>query len=161
MNTPPLRTRFSASLAGFFSAITLVAAPSPAVCADDGLGRLFFTPERRQNLDRQRQLNIQEKQEIPEDPTFTINGLVTRSSGKRTVWINGAAQNENETPSGVSVIPNRKEPGKVVVQATDSPAGNARVGDTVNRTTGESTDLLGGGSIDIRRTTPAKSTSGR
>lgn len=111
---------------------------------------LFFTPERRQTLDRQRQLNIQEKQEIPEDPTLTIDGIVTRSSGKRTAWVNGVAQNENETPSGVSVTPRRKDPGKVVVQASELPAGNARVGGTVNRNTGEATDLLNGGRISTK-----------
>ena len=151
----PLLTKLGTSLAGVFSALVLLAAPGSMAGAQekhDELGRLFFTPERRQMLDRQRQLNIQEKQEIPEDPTLTINGVVARSSGKRTAWINGVPQNENETPSGVSVIPKRKEPGKVVVQTSESPAGNARVGDTVNRNTGEATDLLGGGRINIRST---------
>jgi hypothetical protein len=105
--------------------------------------------------------NIQEKQEIPEEPTFTINGLVTRSSGKRTAWINGVSQNENETHSGVSITPKRREPGKVIVQASVSPTSNASVGDTVNRNTGEATDLLNGGRISIRRAVPAKSTTDR
>ncbi len=122
----------------------------PPAQADEELGRLFFTPERRQILDRQRQLNIQEKQEIPEDPTLTINGVVTRSGGKRTVWINGVAQNDNEKPSGVAVTPNRREPGKVVVQPGDSAPASAKVGDTVNRNTGEAADLLGGGKISIK-----------
>jgi hypothetical protein len=121
-------------------------APAHAQQAPGELGRLFFTPERRQTLDRQRQLNIQEK--VPDDPTLTINGVVTRSSGKRTVWINGAAQNEND--GGVAVTPRHKDPGRVVVEATNAPAANARVGDTVNRTTGETTDLLGGGRISTR-----------
>jgi len=128
----------------------VLAALCPTANADEELGRLFFTPERRHALDRQRQFNIQEKQEIPEDPTLTINGVVTRSSGKRTVWINGVAQNDNEKPSGVAIIPNRKAPGKVVVQPNDAPAGNARVGETVNRNTGEATDLLGDGKIRLK-----------
>jgi hypothetical protein len=125
----------------------------PPALADEELGRLFFTPERRQTLDRQRQFNIQEKQEIPADPTLTINGVVTRTSGKRTVWINGVAQNENEKSSGVAVTPNRNEPGKVVIQASEAPPARARVGDTVNRNTGESSDLLGGGHIGIKSST--------
>ena len=127
---------------------------APASAQETELGRLFFTPERRQTLDRQRQFNIQEKQEVAEDPTLTINGVVARSSGKRTVWINGVAQKENE--SGVSVTtPNRSDPGKIVVETTDAPPGKARVGDTVNRNSGEATDLLGGGSINVRRAAPA------
>ena len=153
MNAPPLLTRLDTILYGLLAALALVAAFCTNASAQensDELGRLFFTPERRQTLDRQRQLNIQEKQEIPEDPTLTIDGIVTRSSGKRTAWVNGVAQNENETPSGVSVTPRRKDPGKVVVQASELPAGNARVGGTVNRNTGEATDLLNGGRISTK-----------
>lgn len=146
---PPSRHRSGGHLAGWLCAFTLLAALCPAVAAEE-LGRLFFTPERRQALDRQRQFNIQEKQEIPVDLTFTINGVVTRSSGKRTVWLNGVAQNDNEKPSGVAIIPNGKAPGKVVVQPGDAPAGSARVGDTVNRNTGETSDLLDGGQISIK-----------
>ncbi len=122
----------------------------PPASADEELGRLFFTPERRQALDRQRQLNIQEQQEVPEDPTLTINGVVTRSSGKRTVWINGVAQNENEKPSGVAVTPSRQEPGRIVIQTSEAQPAKAKVGDTVNRNTGEATDLLGEGKISIK-----------
>ena len=151
MNSPLLPIGRNARLAGLFSVFALAAALCPPARAEEELGRLFFTPERRQGLDRQRQLNIQEKQEIPEDPKLTINGVVTRSSGKRTVWINGVTQNENETPSGVSVSTNRKEPGKVVVQGSEAPPGEAKVGDTVNRNTGEATDLLNGGRIMLKR----------
>ena len=157
MNTRPPLTNLHHSLAGLLCALALIAASSPPACAEDELGRLFFTPERRQILDRQRELNIQETQAIPEEPTFTINGVVTRSSGKQTAWINGVAQSERDTPSGVSVRSNRRNPGKVFVQSNEQPAANANVGDTVNRNTGETTDLLGGGQINIRRSTPAKS----
>ena len=151
MKNPSLNTRHRASIAGWLFALAGMVVPGPQTFAEEELGRLFFTPERRQILDRQRQLNIQEKQEVPEDPTLTINGVVTRSSGKRTVWINGMTQNEKDTQSGITVTPNRNEPGKVVVQAVESPAGKAKVGDTVNRNTGESTDLLNGGSITLTR----------
>ena len=116
------------------------------------LGRLFFTPERRQNLDRLRQLNIQEQQEIPEDTALTINGVVTRSSGKRTVWINGVTQNENDMAGSVSVTPNRRDPAKVTVHVSETPLATAKVGDTVDRDTGEATDLLNGGRIGTKST---------
>jgi hypothetical protein len=113
------------------------------------LGRLFFTPERRQLLDRQRELNIEAQQDVPDDPTLVINGVVSRSSGKRTVWINGVPQNDNATPSGVSVVPRRNAPGRVIVQTSDVANGDAAVGDTINRDTGEATDILDGGSVRI------------
>ena len=141
-----------ARLVGVLGLLTLIAAQCPPAQAEGELGRLFFTPERRQALDRQRQFNIEEKQEVPEDPTLTINGVVMRSSGKRTVWINGAAQNDNEMPSGVEVIPSRKSPGKVIVQSGDSVIGDAKVGENVNRNTGETTDLLGDGKIKLKNT---------
>lgn len=161
MSTRPLKTRINASILGLASGLAVLASLCPLAQAQEipeELGRLFFTPERRQVLDRQRQLNIQEKQEIPEDPTLTINGVVTRSSGKRTAWINGVSQNENDTQSGVDVTSNRKEPGKIVVRISETPATNARVGDTVNRNTGESSDLLNGGSITL---TPPSKARGR
>jgi hypothetical protein len=64
--------------------LLLTIAIVPTASAEETLGRLFFTPERRQALDRQRQLNIQDSKQVVEDPTLTINGMVTRSSGKRT-----------------------------------------------------------------------------
>jgi hypothetical protein len=85
------------------------------------LGRLFFTPEYRAILDRQRQSSG--KGEAP----LSINGVVTRSSGRRTVWINGLAQDDPQLP--VSEI---------------------RVGDTLDPHTGKSADLLNGGKIQIK-----------
>jgi hypothetical protein len=123
----------------------LLSFPAPA----QELGPLFFTPERRQELDRQREFKLQERQEIPdEDRMLTINGVVTRSSGKRTVWINGVAQDARA--GGVAVTPNRENPGKIVVQTEDGPGAQAKVGDTVNRSTGEISDLLDGGRIHIK-----------
>lgn len=128
---------------------TTIAGYSPSVAAQPPLGRLFFTPEQRQTLDQQRQFNIQEKQVIPQDETLTINGVVTRSSGKRTVWINGAAQNELDTQTGASVVSDRTAPGKVIIQFNGDQATRANIGDTVNHTTGESTSLLVNGRIKV------------
>lgn len=150
MKPEPIPQRQPARRVGALIVFTLIAALCAPARAEDELGRLFFTPEKRQALDRQRQFNIQEKQEIPEDPTLTINGVVTRSSGKRTVWVNGMAQNDDEKPSGVAIIPNRNTPGKVIVRSGDAPVGSARVGETVNRTTGETKNILGEGEINVR-----------
>lgn len=132
-------------------ALVLAVALTPIASAEEALGRLFFTPERRQSLDHQRQLNIQDSKQASEDPTLTINGVVTRSSGRRTSWVNGVSQNENETGGGMSIAPRGRDPGKVVVQTGDSPAANARVGETVNRNTGETRDLLNDGRIVVKR----------
>ena len=139
-----------------FSMVAAITAPCVPAFAEEALGRLFFTPERRQALDRQRQFNIQEKQETPEDPTFTIVGVVMRSSGKQTVWVNGSIVGENGASSDMDVVPLRKSPGQVVIQAGESPTTSAKVGETVLRSTGETTDMLNGGHIAVRRPSPSR-----
>ena len=155
MNVSRLRAALGPGRARLLCAFALVTLLCPTAGAEETseqLGRLFFTPERRQNLDRLRQLNIQEQQEIPEDTALTINGVVTRSSGKRTVWINGVTQNENDMAGSVSVTPNRRDPAKVTVHVSETPLATAKVGDTVDRDTGEATDLLNGGRIGTKST---------
>ena len=146
----PYRTHRQLRRAGFLLStlvFTVVSLPVPA----QELGRLFFTPERREALDRQRQFKVPESLEVPADPTLTINGVVTRSSGKRTVWINGTAQEDGHTDSGLAVAPSRGNPGQVLVQPEDGPTSRVGVGDTVNRNTGETTTLLQGGRITTRQ----------
>ena len=124
----------------------------PCTTAAEELGRLFFTPERRQQLDHQRQFNIEERSEVPEDPTLTINGVVTRSSGKQTVWINGTPRNENDESAGIRVDPARSPPGTVLIRSGESVGPAIGVGSSINSDTGEASDLINGGSISIRRT---------
>ena len=149
MTSAPHRTHPPLRRAGFlFNALALMVVSLPAPAQD--LGRLFFTPERREALDRQRQFKVPENPEVPADPTLTINGVVTRSSGKRTVWINGAAQEDGHADSDLVVAPSRGNPSQVLVQPEDGPTTRVGVGNTVNRNTGEAADLLGGGSIRIQ-----------
>lgn len=127
----------------------LIGAPCPAGPDEPALERLFFTPERRQQLDRQRELNILDRQQVPNDPTLTIDGVVTRSSGRRTAWVNGNPQNEDDLWSGLTITPRHGDPATVLVEVSDSPAARARVGQTLNRNTGEAADLLNGGRISV------------
>ena len=122
----------------------------PTATAEEALGRLFYTPERRQQLDHQREMNTLEKQQVTADPTLTVDGIVTRSSGKRTVWINGNPQHEDETGNDLTVTTQRGNPGRVVVRSGASPVTRARVGETVNRDTGEANDLLNGGQVRVQ-----------
>ena len=121
----------------------------PAAQAEEALGRLFFTPERRQALDRQREMNIVEPPN--EDPALTLNGIVSRSSGKRTAWINGIAHNEREMSGGITVTPERNNPGQVIVETAERSGSRARIGETVSRNTGETSGLLNGGRIIVKR----------
>lgn len=82
----------------------------PIVRADE-LGRLFFTPAERKQLELQHALkpgNDNNSQSV-----ITINGVIKRSDGSRIVWINGKAQ--KLTPGGNSdkipvTVPGKKKP---------------------------------------------------
>ncbi|HRC61153.1 MAG TPA: hypothetical protein PLD53_09305, partial [Candidatus Propionivibrio aalborgensis] len=65
---------------------------------------------------------------------------------------NGVTQNENDMAGSVSVTPSRRDPAKVTVHISEIPVANAKVGETVNRDTGEATDLLDGGRIGTKST---------
>lgn len=74
----------------------------------DELGRLFFTPEERATMEAARALPKLAPVSLPlslsnlpgaipavatpPPPALTLNGLVTRSQGPATLWINGIAQ---------------------------------------------------------------------
>jgi hypothetical protein len=128
------------------SCALLLATALPMPAAAQELGRLFFTPEQRRALDRQREFNLVERGEIAEEPALTIDGVVTRTSGRHTVWINGVAYDDEDVP----VTPGRANPGRIAVRLPDGPDAEAGVGDTVNRNTGETAGLLGDGQIRIQ-----------
>lgn len=81
-------------LSGALLALSLAYQP---VRAED-LGRLFFTPEQRAMLDLARRT---QSTTAPSGDTgsdgVTLSGIVTRSDGRQTVWINGRPQ-----PAGVA-----------------------------------------------------------
>lgn len=73
----------------------------PKVMADETIGRLFFTPEQRQHLqrirvDKQRQAMLtvadakEEKSALAAPPEMRAQGYVKRNDGKKsTWWVNG------------------------------------------------------------------------
>mgnify|MGYP005810831845 CR=1 FL=1 len=113
---------------------------------DAQLGRLFFTPERRQALDRQRLSNIQEAQSL-EGETLSLDGVVQRSSGKSTLWINGRAQDAHDAGNGVSARLTPRDPGIAQIVPGEEAPIRLKVGEEINRATGERNDRLGGGLI--------------
>lgn len=131
-----------------------LAALAPAWAADTmEIGRLFFTPEKRATLERQRTLNVQESQTL-QGATMSLDGIVYRSSGKATVWINHRAQTESESGrTGVSAIVSPKTPGSALLAPGEETPARLKVGEAVNRATGERDTRLGTGSV----VTPAKS----
>lgn len=121
--------------------------PSLAPAQDTELGRLFFTPERRVALDRQRQFNIQEIRAV-QGETLSLDGIVQRTGGKHTVWINGRPQTErDEAQTGIGVVVNRRTPGSAQIIPGEEATTRMKVGEAINRSTGERETRLGSGSV--------------
>jgi hypothetical protein len=69
--------------------IALLAGMVPmGTTAQTGLGRLFFTPAERAELDRQPRTGAAPAHSAPR----VLNGVVRRSDGSATVWIDGQPQ---------------------------------------------------------------------
>jgi len=80
----------------------LLALSGTAASADSApLGRLFYDAQQRTHLDQQRQRNPWFGQQNTGDTetALTFNGEVRSSSGRRTRWINGAADWDNTNPT--------------------------------------------------------------
>lgn len=129
--------------------VAQAAAPSPE------LGRLFMTPETRAMLERQRQLNIKEVRSI-DGGSMRLDGVVLRSTGKSTVWINNQPQPENASDTGVTAALVRQRPdGATLTTGADTPA-ELKVGETINRATRETSGGLAAGEIRVHRAAPRR-----
>jgi len=112
----------------------------PTIGTAAELGRLFFTPQQREDLDRRRATNAQEALVIRES-SLTVNGHVSRSSGKTTTWINGVPQNDSHRSS---------DPSRVTIQVGEGePSVTLKVGQTRDEARGETRDALAGGKVQV------------
>jgi len=104
--------------------ILLVALSLTSHAQAEVLGRLFFTPEERTQLEQQ-QAQQALKARLAEtsdggnsQSVITVNGLIKRSDGSRIVWINGKAQKlgPSSMPNVVPItVPGKDKPVDVKV----------------------------------------------
>jgi hypothetical protein len=133
--------------------LLLLALAVPAFVQAQELGRLFFTPEQRAELDARRKARVPDRPNAPMvvSPTTRLDGYVQRSSGPSTVWVNGESQLET-SPGAPRIGVNRSNDGRVSVPVGDSGARvGLRPGETLDRSSGEVRDVIGDGEIRIRR----------
>jgi len=108
--------------------------------AAEPLGRLFFTPQQRAMLDnaRHQKIKIAVEPEAPAPPEkISVNGVVKRSDGQSTVWINNRPLNEKRAPSGVKVISPNADNASVTLQLPQSSRNvDVKVGQSLDATTG-------------------------
>jgi len=121
-----------------FAGAFLLGIATGQVAAQENLGRLLFTEQQRQDLDRRRQANIQETAVIVES-TVTVNGQVSRSSGRSTTWINGVPQESARKPP---------DPARVTLPGGEgAPSVSLKIGQTLDKVRGEIRDPVAGGTI--------------
>jgi hypothetical protein len=132
-----LRELAAPVLAGAF---LLAISPGPALAVEN-LGRLFLTPQQRQELDRRRNANIRESAVVVEN-LVTATGQVSRSSGKTTFWLNGVPQAHSRKPL---------DPARVTVPGGEGqPSVTLKIGQTLDKVRGEIRDEFGEGKIAVQ-----------
>ena len=111
--------------------ITLAGMLLTATANAQELGRLFFTPQQRAQLERGQQPNADNPASSID--SLTVSGIVQRYGGERTVWINGVPQiagaSDERAPESVPVaIPGQSQPVRVKVgqKVQFSPAAPAK-----------------------------------
>lgn len=101
---PRIAPRTGCILAG----VLLAFASSSSLAAADEMGRLFYTPAQRAQLETARAHSLRapssrNSQETngEDTPPLRFDGVVTRSDGKTTRWVDGKAQVGPSSVSGL------------------------------------------------------------
>lgn len=123
--------------------------------AADQLGRLFFTPQQRADLEARRKARLPDKPLTPviRSPVTTLDGYVKRSGGRSTVWVNGEPIPQGTQPEGTRLHPG-SSPSQVGV-TVEQRHFELQVGQSLERDTGKVKGLLNGGEIVVGRPSPA------
>ncbi|MFL6579684.1 MAG: hypothetical protein ACJ8G2_02990 [Burkholderiales bacterium] len=105
--------------------------------AAEPLGRLFFTPAQRHIFDSGKQLPSTTPKAAPPGPqTAKLNGVVTRSDGENTVWINGHTIDRKNPPIKATASPT--DPAVARVELPDAKNSvKLKVGQRYVRSTGK------------------------
>lgn len=124
--------------------------PMPAAARPgDGaqLGRFFFTPAQRAALDEARRrppaavAATTQGPPLPPAPEYvTLNGVVRRSDGTTTVWLNNKPVRGSQSEDGLQIAPSTRSaaPGNVTVRVPQTGrVVNLKVGQQVDVTSGQ------------------------
>jgi len=130
-----------------FACLAVTAVSGPVAAADPPVGRLFFTPGQRASLDIARSQRTRDtvatertEQLVVEQPTpqtITYGGMVRRSDGQTTVWINDRAVHDQERPGRSTVIRRVGPDGTVTLNVPQSDR-------QVDLKVGQSVEVLSG-----------------
>lgn len=143
---------------GSMAAAASAQSPTAAPARPASLGRLFYTPSERAQLDLARmqkkpptQAAAAEPVEQPPAPqVFTYGGLVRRSDGRQMLWINNRLVDEKEALAGMSLKGKVRPDGAVTLQVPNSSA-------TVEVKVGQSVEVYSGKVAETRKPPPETS----
>ncbi len=141
-----------------FACIALALA-MPAAAADPSLGRLFFTPSQRALLDvaRSQRTRVTVATEVteatvevsePVPQTITYGGMVRRSDGRTTVWLNDRPLDDPKKADGPTIIRQVRPDGAVTLEVPQSSR-------RVDLKVGQSVEVLSGSVAEGYRRPPA------
>lgn len=134
--------------------LLLVAMALGALSAEaQELGRLFFTPEQRTQLDARRKARVPDKPAAAAvaSPVTRVDGYVKRSGGRSTVFINGDAVSES-APEAPRIDTAQTPSGSVSITVGEGGSrARLRPGETLDRGNGEVRDVIGDGEIRVKR----------
>ena len=124
--------------------ILAMALAVPPAAGAEPLGRLFYTPAQRVQLDaarsqRSRGPVVPEQQESPAPvpERLTYDGMVRRSDGKTTVWINNRPINDGRPAEGLPFTSRLRPDGSVKLGVTQADR-------SVDLKVGQSAEILSG-----------------
>lgn len=126
-------------------AVMLALPASPSFSQE--LGRLFFTPEQRVELDARRKARVPDRPAAAAvaSPTTTVDGYVQRSGGPSTAWVNG-----EPLPAGPAEAV-RIGPRVSIPLSEGGRRATLKPGEVLDRGTGEVRDVIGDGEIRVER----------
>ena len=129
----------------------------------DSLGRLFFTPEQRLLLDnaRRQKVKIEEQSEEQAPEIVSLNGVVKRSDGHTTVWLNNRAVSDRHAPGGVTITSQGTASDPVTFTMPQGErAVRLRVGQNLDVTTGQVVEPFDPRAAQMKRTVAATQSEG-
>lgn len=110
--------------------------------AAEPLGRLFFTPAQRAQLDAARSQKAraplaEEREETPAPEVIIYRGVVRRSDGKTTVWLNDRAIEDGRMAGSLQMSGRVRPDGSVTLEVPQSDR-------RINLKVGQSVEILSG-----------------
>jgi hypothetical protein len=132
----------------------MAALPWYATYSAEPLGRLFFTPAQRNTLNAGKQLAVPRKGTPSGPRAAMLNGVVTRSDGESTIWVNGNAVSRVGS-QGVNASTSASDPAaaRVELQGTKERI-KLKVGQRFDRSTGKVEESYRSAPVDTKQTAP-------